>query len=87
MMVASLATLLLVWKCARLLDRDPVRAIVLVGLNPIVLLWGLGGVHNDFLTIFFIVLCFYLLLRGGAAGVVPVGGAAQAPAIAPSSLA
>ncbi len=62
----SLGTILLVWKCAKLLDRDPVKAIVLVGLNPIVLVWGLGGDHNDFLMVFFIVLAFYLLLRGGA---------------------
>ena len=27
------------------------RAIVLVGLNPIVLVWGLGGDHNDFLML------------------------------------
>jgi hypothetical protein len=60
--VASLATIFLVWKCARLLGRDPVAAIVLVGLNPIVLVWGLGGDHNDFLMLFFIVLGFYLLL-------------------------
>jgi hypothetical protein len=59
----SLGTLFLVWKCARLLGRDPVAAIVLVGLNPIVLVWGLGGDHNDFLMAFFIVLGFYLLLR------------------------
>jgi Glycosyltransferase family 87 len=59
----SLGTLFLVWKCARLLGRDPVAAIVLVGLNPIVLVWGLGGDHNDFLMVFFIVLGFYLLLR------------------------
>ncbi|HTA15839.1 MAG TPA: hypothetical protein VK781_13370, partial [Solirubrobacteraceae bacterium] len=43
LMLASLATVLLVWRSARLLGRDPVAAIVLVGLNPIVLLWGLGG--------------------------------------------
>src|SRR6476469_5175000 len=63
--VASLATIYLVWKCARLLGRDPVAAIVLVGLNPIVLVWGLGGDHNDFLMMFFIVLGFYLLLLAG----------------------
>jgi hypothetical protein len=61
--LASLATIFLVWKCARLLGRDPVAAIVLVGLNPIVLVWGLGGDHNDFLMVFFIVLGFYLMLR------------------------
>lgn len=60
--LASLATLLLVWRCAKLLGRDPVTAIVFVGLNPIVLVWGLGGDHNDFLMVFFIVLAFYLLL-------------------------
>jgi hypothetical protein len=62
--VASLGMILLVWKCARLLGRDPVAAIVLVGLNPIVLVWGLGGDHNDFLMMFFALLGFYLLLRG-----------------------
>ena len=59
---ASLGTIFLVWKCARLLGREPVAAIVLVGLNPVVLVWGLGGDHNDFLMVFFIVLGFYLLL-------------------------
>ena len=59
----SLGTLVLVWKSARLLGRDPVTAIALVGLNPIVLVWGLGGDHNDFLMLFFIMLGFYLLLR------------------------
>ncbi len=38
-----------------------------MGLNPIVLVWGLGGDHNDFLMMFFIVLGFYLLLRARAA--------------------
>jgi hypothetical protein len=63
--LASLATIWLVWKCAKLLGRDPVKAIVLVGLNPIVLVWGLGGDHNDFLMVFFIVLGIYVLLRAG----------------------
>jgi hypothetical protein len=63
---ASLATVALVWRCARLLGRDPVAAVALVGLNPIVLVWGLGGDHNDSLMLAFIVLGFYLLLRAGA---------------------
>jgi hypothetical protein len=57
-----------VWRCARLLGREPVAAIVLVGLNPVVLVWGLGGDHNDFLMVFFIVLGFYLLLLAGGQG-------------------
>jgi hypothetical protein len=64
--LASLGTIALIWKCARLLGRDPVAAVVLVGLNPVVLVWGLGGDHNDFLMIFFIVLGFYLLLLADA---------------------
>ena len=64
--LASLATIALVWRCARLLGRDPVAAVAFVGLNPIVLVWGLGGDHNDFLMLLCIVLGFYLLLLGRA---------------------
>jgi hypothetical protein len=63
LMATSLGTIALVWKCAERLDVDPVKAIMLVGLNPIVLVWGLGGDHNDFLMVFCIMLGFYLLLR------------------------
>jgi alpha-1,6-mannosyltransferase len=63
---ASLGTIVLVWKCARLLGRDPLSAVVLVGLNPIVLMWGLGGDHNDAVMVLFIMLGFYLLLRARA---------------------
>ncbi len=66
LMFASLGIVALVWHSARLLDRDPVTAIVFVGLNPIVLIWGLGGDHNDFLMMFCVVLGFYLLLRAGS---------------------
>jgi hypothetical protein len=70
LVATSLAIILLVWKCARLLGRDPLAAIALVGLNPIVLVWGLGGDHNDFLMVFLILLGFYLLLlaRDAVAG-------------------
>jgi hypothetical protein len=95
--LASLGTIWLVWKCAKLLGRDPVKAIVLVGLNPIVLVWGLGGDHNDFLMVFLVVLGFYLLLRArqrdhealGEDGVDPVDGpfAVAPPPALPASLA
>ncbi len=44
---------------------------MLVGLNPIVLVWGMGGDHNDFLMLLCIMLGFYLLLRthGGVVAV------------------
>ena len=63
LMLASLGTVLLVYRCAELLGRNPLSAAVIVGINPIVLVWGLGGDHNDFLMLFFIVLAFWLLLR------------------------
>jgi hypothetical protein len=78
--LASLATIFLVWRCARLLGRDPIAAIVLVGLNPIVLVWGLGGDHNDFLMVFFIVLGFYLMLTARGAGATARGAGASTPA-------
>jgi hypothetical protein len=64
--LASLATLALVWRCAKLLGRSPSAAVVLVGCNPIILVWGLGGDHNDSLMLLFVVLATYLLLRAPA---------------------
>src|ERR1039458_8186800 len=66
LMLASLATVFLVYRCAELLGRNPLSAAVIVGVNPIVLVWGLGGDHNDFLMLFFLVLGFWLLLRAAA---------------------
>jgi hypothetical protein len=66
LMIASLATLWLVWRCAELVDRDPLKATAFVGLNPLVLVWGLGGDHNDFFMVFLVMLACYLLLRARA---------------------
>ncbi len=62
LMLASLGSLWLVWRCAELLRRDPLKATLLVGLNPLVLVWGLGGDHNDFLMMFFVMVGVFLLL-------------------------
>lgn len=77
LMAASLGTLALVWKSARLLGREPVTAVVLVGLNPIVLVWGLMGDHNDAFMMLFVVLGFYLLLRARAAAGQPLFGSRE----------
>ena len=66
LMLASLGDVFLVYRCAQLLGRNPVAAAVIVGINPIVLVWGMGGDHNDFLMLFFLVLAFWLLLRANA---------------------
>ncbi len=84
LMVASLATVFLVYRCADLLGRDPLTAAVIIGINPIVLVWGLGGDHNDFLMIFFLVLGFWLLLRANS---MRIGKRARRPRPAPATAA
>jgi Glycosyltransferase family 87 len=49
--VSSLAIVALVWNGARLRGVDPVRAAALVGLNPLIVLYGVGGGHNDLLML------------------------------------
>lgn len=44
---ASLGCLALVWRIAQRLQRPPVPAVLFVGLNPLALVYGVGGAHND----------------------------------------
>ncbi|HEY2769655.1 MAG TPA: glycosyltransferase family 87 protein [Solirubrobacteraceae bacterium] len=46
--LSSLAFLWLVYKCARLLGRDPRFAVLFVAANPIFLMFEVAGFHNDF---------------------------------------
>jgi hypothetical protein len=46
-LLASLGTLALTWRCARIRTLDPVLALLVVGANPLYVLYGLGGAHND----------------------------------------
>jgi alpha-1,6-mannosyltransferase len=39
------------WGTARRLGRDPLLPAMVVGLNPVVLLYGVGGGHNDVLML------------------------------------
>ena len=48
MMVAfSAGFVALIWQCARQLGHDPRYAVLFVGVNPIVLIYEIGGFHND----------------------------------------
>lgn len=47
----SLATVALVARAAQALDRSPAAAAAFVGLNPVLLVYALGGAHNDTLLI------------------------------------
>jgi hypothetical protein len=68
---ASLGTVALVWHSARLRGINPVKAAALVGLNPLVVIWGVGGGHNDLLMMVLLMAGVYLMLarkeRAGSA--------------------
>jgi Glycosyltransferase family 87 len=48
---ASLGCVALVWRCARRAAVSPVFAALLVGLNPILVVYAVGGGHNDLLAL------------------------------------
>src|SRR3954451_17853807 len=75
--LSSLALIGLVARAARLLGRDPVYAVAFLGLNPLMLLYALGGGHNDALVFCGIVGTLVLVLErrdawAGAAAAAPV---------------
>jgi len=75
--LAFLATVGLVWNAARIRGVDPVRAAVIVGLNPLTIVWGLGGGHNDLLMLAPLAAGMYMLLcRREATGGVMIAAAA-----------
>jgi hypothetical protein len=47
-MLASLGLIGLLYRCARQLGRDPRYALVFMALNPIYIVYAMGGFHNDF---------------------------------------
>ncbi|HEY2398061.1 MAG TPA: glycosyltransferase 87 family protein [Solirubrobacteraceae bacterium] len=75
--LASLATLALTWRCARARKLDPVWAILAVGANPLYVIYGVGGAHNDLLMLALMMTAVSLTLarRDAAAGAVVVAGA------------
>jgi hypothetical protein len=48
-LLAGGGTLALTWRCARLRELDPKLALIAVGVNPLWVIYGLGGAHNDLL--------------------------------------
>jgi hypothetical protein len=61
---ASLGCLWLVWRLAERRGVDPVWATAFVGLNPLVLVYGLGGVHNDFFMLLVVLAGTVAVLSG-----------------------
>lgn len=62
--ISSLVIVVVVWKASRLRGLDPVRAVVIVGLNPVILVYAVGGGHNDLLMLAILLIGVYVLLRG-----------------------
>lgn len=60
--VSSLATVALVWNAARLRGMNQTRAVALVGLNPLTVVFGVGGGHNDLLMLVALMAGVYFLL-------------------------
>ncbi len=75
---ASLGTIAFVWHAARLRGINPVKAAALVGLNPLVVVYGVGGGHNDLLMMLPLMAGVYLVLahRERAGSAVMVSAAA-----------
>ena len=61
--IASLTMVALVWNAARLRGVDPVKAAALVGLNPLIVVYGVGGGHNDLLMLAVLMAGVYALLQ------------------------
>ena len=73
--LASLGCVGLLAACARRLDRPVGTCAVALGLNPLLLIYGVGGVHNDYFMMVLLLAGLLWLLQGRAlAG----GGAAVA---------
>jgi alpha-1,6-mannosyltransferase len=84
----SLACVALVWRIARRRGLAPVPAIALVGLNPLLLAYGVGGAHNDFALVALTLLAVLLVVEqrpagGGAAGALAVGVKASSAIVLP----
>jgi hypothetical protein len=85
-LLASAGTLALVWRCARLRGFDPVLAVLAVGANPLYLIYGVGGAHNDLIMMFAMVGAVALVLsptggsrrEAGAAAAVVAGALVKA---------
>jgi alpha-1,6-mannosyltransferase len=76
-LAASIGTLVLTWRCARARAIDPVLAILAVGANPLYVIYGLGGAHNDLIMLLLMMgaVSFTFAGRDAAAAATVVAGA------------
>lgn len=89
--VASLGLVAVVWQCARLRGKDPVKVAALVGLNPLLVIYGVGGGHNDLLMLLAMAGGVYAILAsreslGGGLTVLAIGIKLTAGLVLPFAL-
>ncbi len=75
-LLASAGTLALTWRCARARHFDPVWAILAVGLNPLYIVYGLGGAHNDMVMLLAMMVAVALMVAPSASARGEAGAAA-----------
>jgi hypothetical protein len=63
-LLASAGTLALTWRCARARGFDPVLAILIIGTNPLYVLYALGGAHNDLIMMLAMMAAVSLMVVG-----------------------
>ena len=77
--LASAGTLALTWRCAKARGLDPVWAVLAVGANPLYVIYGVGGAHNDLIMMLAMMAAVSLTLadrsasRAGEASLAPAG--------------
>lgn len=82
-MAAALGTLWLTARLARRFNVSPLLAVVFVGLNPLVVIYGTAGQHNDWFQMFLLLGAIELFMtRREAAGAIGMAGAAALKASA-----
>jgi hypothetical protein len=64
-LLAAAGTLVLTWRCAPARGLDRRFALLVLGANPLWVIYALGGAHNDLLMIFLTTLAVALMLVGG----------------------
>lgn len=75
-LIGSAATLALTWRIAKARRLSPTLAVLLVGANPLYIIYGMGGAHNDVIMTAFMMAAVLLALRDrdGWAGASVVAG-------------
>ncbi len=61
-LLAGGGTLFLTWRCARLRGLDPKFALIAVGVNPLWVIYAMGGAHNDLIMTLFMMVAVALTL-------------------------